>query len=145
MQHEEIRKILENAIKIELAGRETYRRLIREIDNTKIVSLLRFLEFEEESHYQELLKKYKIYGGDSIYASQINLDELNWLGDLSSKNEKEILEACIEGEKKNAEYYENAAAESGDPIARDFFNFLGQQERQHVNSLKELLDGDTII
>ena len=44
MQYERIREVLEYAIKIELAGRETYKRLKETFGNSKVVKLLEFLD-----------------------------------------------------------------------------------------------------
>lgn len=141
--HEQIRQVLSVALAVEKKEHHVYQELAKRLQHQNVKDLFEFLASEEARHASQLLKKITIYGGPlseevGSLEKESLAEELEKL--ISVGDHAQLLAFFINQETARATHYHQAAREAGDPVLSDFFSYLGNDEEDHCNKLKELLE-----
>uniref|UniRef100_A0A7C4YGD9 Rubrerythrin diiron-binding domain-containing protein n=1 Tax=candidate division WOR-3 bacterium TaxID=2052148 RepID=A0A7C4YGD9_UNCW3 len=137
-------KILEEAINMEVAGKEYYSECAKKIKNILGKKIFEKLVEYEDNHivkikevYQKISNDEKI---DTIILSEKHLDSKNIFKDELKMIDKNIipdasdLDALKEGmrlEDKSETYYTKLAKETDDPFEKRFYLALAFEEKEH--------------
>lgn len=139
---------LKFAFEFEVKGEKFYRESINKIDDPYAQKALKFLADEEERHIdkierfnQSLLEK-DDFDINIECRSNLNQSIESFISDFIEDKEKiimekasniEIYDAALEMENSGYKLYKQAYEENNEPILRQFFKFLMDEESLHYN------------
>ncbi|MBN1347997.1 ferritin family protein [candidate division KSB1 bacterium] len=149
MDHKEIGLLeaIEIAMEAELKAHQFYRDAIAKITNARGKNLLQQLADFEHNHYDKLtdLKKSLAKQGKFIeyegtqfkpYKSAVPAEVAGKI-EPDKENVLNILSLAIEAETKAAANYQKLAQETADPLGKDMFKKLSEEETLHRRILSD--------
>ena len=152
------KEIIDLAIKLEKNGEAVYRDAIEKVSNPELVPLLEWMADEEVKHADwfadlkhnlETRKKNPFAEEMSRELFNEMLGEKNFsLKDLdfsSIETVEELVEVFIEFEKDSIIFYEVLKPFVEDPAARKYLQKIIEEERHHIDRLKDVSDTKAIL
>jgi rubrerythrin len=147
------KEIIELAIKIEKNGEAVYRSAIVKVSNPELISLLEWMAGEEVKHanwFAELKHNLETKN-ENPFVEEMGRELFNeMLGDknfslrdvdFSSIEEiDDLIETFIEFEKDSIIFYEILEPFVEDPVAREYLKKIIDEEKRHIELLKEITD-----
>ncbi|MGD9363285.1 MAG: ferritin family protein [Desulfobacterales bacterium] len=146
-------EIIDLAIKLEKNGEAVYRGAIEEVSRPELAALLEWIADEEVKHAEWFaqLKLNIETKNENPFAEEMGRELLNeMLGeknfslkdvDFSSIAEvDDLMEIFIEFEKDSIIFYEILKPFVEDPVARDYLKKIVDEEKRHIERLKEFID-----
>jgi len=147
------KEIIELAIKIEKNGEAVYRSAIEKVPNPGLVPLLEWMADEEVKHanwFAEL--KHNLETKDeNPFVEEMGHELFNeMLGDknfslkdvdfATIEEIDDLIETFIEFEKDSIIFYEVLKPFVEDPVVREYLNKIIDEEKHHIELLKEITD-----
>jgi len=137
--YNEIRALLEEAMKDEIIAAACYRKAARKMEDDDVRELLIDLASNEEQHYQDLSKKYQIYSNRKMFYYEVQPVDLKPVESLAASDYAGILDHGIQQEKQAVQFYSQAAQKvADDSVLASFFRHLEAIECKHVADLSSL-------
>jgi rubrerythrin len=146
-------EIIDLAIQLEKNGEAVYRGAIEEVSRPELAALLEWIADEEVKHAEWFaqLKLNIETKNENPFAEEMGRELLNeMLGeknfslkdvDFSSIAEvDDLMEIFIEFEKDSIIFYEILKPFVEDPVARDYLKKIVDEEKRHIERLKEFID-----
>ena len=147
------KEIIELAIKIEKNGEAVYRSAIEEVPNPELVPLLEWMADEEVKHanwFAELKHNLETKN-ENPFVEEMGHELFNeMLGDknfslkdvdfATIEEIDDLIETFIEFEKDSIIFYEVLKPFVEDPVVREYLNKIIDEEKQHIELLKEITD-----
>ena len=151
--NEEITKIIEKAIDIEVFGLNYYSKLKNLVSDSQGKGLMGFLANAEEEHKKSLIQKCQSFGKEpeitelgnlivdvlmdegqqKIFKSLMEKDELSTIDAI------EAIKLGMNVEANSIRFYKDNASKSPESEIVTLFNELSQWEQEHLELLKENL------
>ena len=151
-------EIIDLAIKLEKNGEAVYRDAIGKVSNPGLVPLLEWMADEEVKHANWFadLKHNLETRNENPFAEEMSrelfsemLGEKNFsLKDVdfsSIETVEELIEVFIEFEKDSIIFYEILKPFVEDPAARSYLQKIIEEEKHHIDRLKEVSDTKKIL
>ena len=152
------KEIIDLAIKLEKNGEAVYRDAIGNVLNPGLVPLLEWMADEEVKHADWFadLKHNLVTHNENPFAEEMSRELFNeMLGeknfslkdvDFSSiETVEELIEVFIEFEKDSIIFYEVLKPFVEDPAARNYLQKIIEEEKHHIDRLKEVSDTKKIL
>jgi rubrerythrin len=147
------KEIIELAIKIEKNGEAVYRSAIAKVPNPELVSLLEWMADEEVKHanwFAELKHNLETKN-ENPFVEEMGHELFNeMLGDknfslkdvdfATIEEIDDLIETFIEFEKDSIIFYEVLKPFVEDPVVREYLNKIIDEEKHHIELLKEITD-----
>ncbi len=147
------KEIIELAIKIEKNGEAVYRSAIEEVPNPELVPLLEWMADEEVKHanwFAELKHNLETKN-ENPFVEEMGHELFNeMLGDknfslkdvdfATIEEIDDLIETFIEFEKDSIIFYEVLKPFVEDPVVREYLNKIIDEEKHHIELLKEITD-----
>jgi len=147
------KEIIELAIKIEKNGEAVYRSAIEKVPNPGLVPLLEWMADEEVKHanwFAELKHNLETKN-ENPFVEEMGHELFNeMLGDknfslkdvdfAAIEEIDDLIETFIEFEKDSIIFYEVLKPFVEDPVVREYLNKIIDEEKQHIELLKEITD-----
>ena len=147
------KEIIELAIKIEKNGEAVYRRAIEKVPNPGLVLLLEWMADEEVKHanwFAELKHNLETKN-ENPFVEEMGHELFNeMLGDknfslkdvdfATIEEIDDLIETFIEFEKDSIIFYEVLKPFVEDPVVREYLNKIIDEEKHHIELLKEITD-----
>ncbi len=147
------KEIIELAIKIEKNGEAVYRSAIEEVPNPELVPLLEWMADEEVKHANWFadLKHNLETKNENPFVEEMGHELFNeMLGDknfslkdvdfATIEEIDDLIETFIEFEKDSIIFYEVLKPFVEDPVVREYLNKIIDEEKHHIELLKEITD-----
>jgi rubrerythrin len=117
-----------------------YRHMLKQVRNSKTKEILQQLIDEEHNHVKRIDEKIK-YGGNELPLSdeiEVDLPEREKLMEMELDNcsVSELIHLAIENEKISRDFYQAQHDRAEDEQVRKVFNWLVDQEVQHIDHLE---------
>ncbi len=152
------KEIIDLAIKLEKNGEAVYRDAIGNVLNPGLVPLLEWMADEEVKHanwFADLKHNLETHN-ENPFAEEMSRELFNeMLGeknfslkdvDFSSiETVEELIEVFIEFEKDSIIFYEVLKPFVEDPAARNYLQKIIEEEKHHIDRLKEVSDTKKIL
>jgi rubrerythrin len=147
------KEIIELAIRIEKNGEAVYRSAIEKVPNPGLVSLLEWMADEEVKHanwFAELKHNLETKN-ENPFVEEMGHELFNeMLGDknfslkdvdfAAIEEIDDLIETFIEFEKDSIIFYEVLKPFVEDPVVREYLNKIIDEEKHHIELLKEITD-----
>ncbi|MBW2585016.1 MAG: ferritin family protein, partial [Deltaproteobacteria bacterium] len=147
------KEIIELAIKIEKNGEAVYRSAIEKVPNPGLVPLLEWMADEEVKHanwFAELKHNLETKN-ENPFVEEMGHELFNeMLGDknfslkdvdfATIEEIDDLIETFIEFEKDSIIFYEVLKPFVEDPVVREYLNKIIDEEKHHIELLKEITD-----
>jgi len=147
------KEIIELAIKIEKNGEAVYRSAIEKVPNPELVPLLEWMADEEVKHanwFAELKHNLETKN-ENPFVEEMGHELFNeMLGDknfslkdvdfATIEEIDDLIETFIEFEKDSIIFYEVLKPFVEDPVVREYLNKIIDEEKHHIELLKEITD-----
>ena len=147
------KEIIELAIKIEKNGEAVYRNAIEKVSNPELVPLLEWMADEEVKHanwFAELRHNLETKN-ENPFVEEMGHELFNeMLGDknfslkdvdfAAIEEIDDLIETFIEFEKDSIIFYEVLKPFVEDPVVREYLNKIIDEEKHHIELLKEITD-----
>lgn len=147
------KEIIELAIKIEKNGEAVYRSAIEKVPNPDLVPLLEWMAEEEVKHanwFAELKHNLETKN-ENPFVEEMGHELFNeMLGDknfslkdvdfATIEEIDDLIETFIEFEKDSIIFYEVLKPFVEDPVVREYLNKIIDEEKHHIELLKEITD-----
>jgi rubrerythrin len=147
------KEIIELAIKIEKNGEAVYRSAIEKVPNPELVPLLEWMADEEVKHanwFAELKHNLETKN-ENPFVEEMGHELFNeMLGDKNFSLKEvdfaaieeidDLIETFIEFEKDTIIFYEVLKPFVEDPVVREYLNKIIDEEKHHIELLKEITD-----
>ena len=147
------KEIIELAIRIEKNGEAVYRSAIEKVPNPGLVSLLEWMADEEVKHanwFAELKHNLETKN-ENPFVEEMGHELFNeMLGDknfslkdvdfATIEEIDDLIETFIEFEKDSIIFYEVLKPFVEDPVVREYLNKIIDEEKHHIELLKEITD-----
>ena len=147
------KEIIELAIRIEKNGEAVYRSAIEKVPNPGLVPLLEWMADEEVKHanwFAELKHNLEIKN-ENPFVEEMGHELFNeMLGDknfslkdvdfATIEEIDDLIETFIEFEKDSIIFYEVLKPFVEDPVVREYLNKIIDEEKHHIELLKEITD-----
>ncbi len=153
MENEQARvtEVLQLAVKMEMEGKEFYRKACEKSGNRLTADLFQHLAKEEEVHrarfeqiYEALKRERKwpdvaLPTGNEKVLKTLFADATKELGTKVKANESEIeaIQMAMEMEVKSYDLYNSRSEESTSPVEKRFYRALAGEERGHQLALSD--------
>ncbi len=147
------KEIIELAIKIEKNGEAVYRSAIEKVPNPGLVPLLEWMADEEVKHanwFAELKHNLETKN-ENPFVEEMGHELFNeMLGDknfslkdvdfATIEEIDDLIQTFIEFEKDSIIFYEVLKPFVEDPVVREYLNKIIDEEKHHIELLKEITD-----
>jgi rubrerythrin len=152
------KEIIELAIRIEKNGEAVYRSAIEKVPNPGLVSLLEWMADEEVKHanwFAELKHNLETKN-ENPFVEEMGHELFNeMLGDknfslkdvdfAAIEEIDDLIETFIEFEKDSIIFYEVLKPFVEDPVVREYLNKIIDEEKHHIELLKEITDRKEVV
>ena len=147
------KEIIELAIKIEKNGEAVYRSAIEKVPDPELVPLLEWMADEEVKHanwFAELKHNLETKNENPLMAEMGHELFNEMLGDknfslkdvdfAAIEEIDDLIETFIEFEKDSIIFYEVLKPFVEEPVAREYLSKIIDEEKRHIELLKEITD-----
>lgn len=151
-------EIIDLAIKLEKNGEAVYRDAIEKVSEPGLVPLLEWMADEEVKHANWFadLKHNLETRNENPFAAEMSRELFNeMLGDknfslkevdfTSIENREDLVDVFIEFEKDSIIFYEVLSPFVEDPVARQYLQKIIDEEKQHIEHLKNIADSKQVF
>lgn len=128
---------LDIAIEREIKAKFMYLMMAQHTKAGKLVTKLKFLADEEQSHRDNLEDLYKkISGKSKDFDSSVSFPSSEKVKSTAELELSELLKVAISKEKEAYEFYVELADNSADEGMKDLFRYLAEEESNHRRILE---------
>lgn len=137
--------IFEYAMKMEKDGEKYYRELSEKVDNTGLKSILTMLAEDEVKHY-DIFKSMSKKTNPSMQQTDVLKKSRNIFTEMKMKEigseigQKDMYKKAQDIEKRSQEFYEQKASEVHDPIQKELFLKIAEEEKRHYFLLENIIN-----
>jgi len=137
--------ILEYAMKMELDGKKYYMDLVDQADNAGVKSLFNIIAQEEQCHYdilKSLTAKESLQSESNLLETSKNIFEQMFEEDKKVKTmvSKDALIHALKLEVESVKFYKDHMEKAEDPLEKQVFEQLFNEEKKHYYLLEQLID-----
>jgi len=137
--------MFEYAMKLEKDGEDYYRELSEKVNSPGIKSILNMLADDEVKHYnifKNMSKKTK----SSMQETDVLKKSKNIFTEMKGKQidpdigQKEMYRKAQKLEKETQDFYEQKASEVHDPVQKELFLKIAEEEKRHYFLLENIIN-----
>jgi rubrerythrin len=151
--HDYLLQALQEAIRMEEEGRKYYLDGAARTSAGQVRQVLEFLALSETRHIEKLKGIFQSLSRDPLWTETMAIKEPPpsmpnffastsggsgpWAGMAEDFN---IMNRVLRMEQEGADYYQDLAQNATNPLAQRFFLAVADEERDHYNLIKDLMD-----
>ncbi len=143
-------KALQDAVQMELEGREFYLQAAKKVKDPGVKEILEYLAETEKYHVDKLKEVFQSIQKDPTWTKEMAaftppkhepffcVAAMAKSPGTGGKDDLEALTTGIKMEECSIDYYSKLAREATNPLAKRFFMSVAHEERGHYNALVDM-------